>query len=226
MTRKQWLEFFAQRMGTWDSVFAQIGVTQQEVDALIAKVEKAQSSLAAADKLRLESKAATQKFYTDADEAHDDGQELINKIRNFAATTNNPSVFQIAMIDPPSPPTPLGAPGKPENLVASINELGYITLNWKSTNSAPSTGAFFSVSRALNGGTNYTIVGAVPTREFVDTTIPAGTGQVNYVIQGRRGQYLSEPTTYTVRFGVAGGGNFAIVTQGEVTSGVGGKLAA
>ncbi|HYE61990.1 MAG TPA: hypothetical protein VD997_08325 [Phycisphaerales bacterium] len=223
MTRKQWLEFFAQRMGTWDTVFAQIGVTSAEVDGLITKVEKAQTSLAEAEKKRLESKAATQKFYTDADDAHDDGQELINKIRNFAAITNNPSVFQIAMIDPPAPPTPLGAPGKPFEVTAGIDELGYITLNWKSTNSAPSTGAFFSVSRALNGGSNYTIVGAVPTREFVDTTIPAGTGQVNYIIQGRRGQFLSDPTTYTVRFGVGGGGNFAIVTQGEVTSG---KLAA
>jgi len=225
MTRKQWLQFFADRMGTWGTVFAQIGVTSVEVANLVEKVETAEGSLAAANKARLESKQATATFYTHADDAHDDGQELINKIRNYAAITNNPAVLTAAMLQPIAPPQPVGAPGEPTQFSATINQDGFVTLSWKSTNAAPSTGAFFQVFRQLNGAGQQVLVGAVPTREFTDTTIPAGTNQVSYRVVGLRGAFTSEPGYYVVRFGVGGGGNFGIVSQGPAT-GVSGKLAA
>jgi len=220
-SRKQRLEYFAKHMSPWAVSPTSIGLTAGKVTQLTELVGEGETALSTAEELRQSSKAATLGWYNASNQLNELGQECLDLIRVFAESSADPlAVFQAAEVDPPAPPQPLGAPGKPDTVVASINEQGYLTLSWKSTNAAPSTGAFFTITRRLGSGAP-ALVGAVPAREFVDTTIPEGTGTVTYLIQGRRGQFFSEGTQYMVRFGVDGGGGFAIATQGES-----GKMAA
>jgi hypothetical protein len=223
MTRKQWIEFLQAHSSAWSSNAVAIGLTAAEVTTLLDALTDTQQMLTAAEEKRLQAKEATATYYDQADQMARLGQQAIDRIRLFAQTTNNPNVLVIAQLPPVAPPQPLGAPTVPTDFVASINQDGFLTLAWKSSNAANSSGAFFNISRQINGEGAFAPLGAVPGREFIDTTIPVGTGQVGYRVQGRRGAFLSDPAYYTVRFGAIGPGGLMITGQGE---GLESKLAA
>src|SRR5207253_1893528 len=114
----------------------------------------------------------------------------------FAENQTNPAtVYALAQIAPPAPPTPMPAPGRPTDIVVSLEPTGAVTLTWSAVEAAASSGAFFTIARRLPGQNGFSSIGGAPgsTSEsrrmsFTDTTIPtsaAGTG-AQYIIQGQR----------------------------------------
>jgi hypothetical protein len=204
--RADTIRFFEVHLPGWAVDHAALGLSQAEIEELQALAAEARDALAAAEHARIAAKAATLGLHNRADALRRRGQLAIDRIRATAAATGNPLVFAAAEIDPPRFPQRRGAPGKPTHLRMSIDATGVLTLTWKSTNSKPSTGAMFSVSRQVvcavdpaGADPPFENLGAVPARTFTDSSVPPGATMITYQVQGRRGPHEGDAALFTVR---------------------------
>ncbi len=138
--------------------------------------------------------------------------DLIKAIKGFAAQQALPGeVYILAQIPAPAMPQPVPAPGQPTNIGIGLSSNGSITLKWKSTNASASSGTFFTVERRLLGETNFSLIGTVGVKQFVDSTITLGTTGCTYIITGKRGTLTGTASEQIgVQFGVGGGGGLAV----------------
>ncbi len=60
------------------------------------------------------------------------GNVLLKKIKTKAAVSGN-SIYTLAMVDPPAPPSPTPPPGQPTGLTAELQVNGSLLLKWKCT---------------------------------------------------------------------------------------------
>ena len=152
-------------------------------------------------------KTATNSFHDNVELMRDAGADIIRQIRTQAEVTNNPNVYNLAQVPPPAPPMPAPLPGQPTNFSVGLTGSGGILLTWKSTNSSPSTGAYFTVRRRLAGENTFTVAGGTGSKSFLDDTVPFGTNMVTYLVQGFKGQAAGpESEQLTVQFGMGGSG--------------------
>jgi len=140
------INFFLSRISLWGSNSTQIGVTNVQVTNLAALVQSAQNAYNAAEIARNASKAATQALVDALRDMRDYGGEMIKLIRTNAEITNNPNVYILANIPPVAPPTPLGPPASPSDLVASLLSSGSVQLKWKGSRAG---GTSFRIYRSL-----------------------------------------------------------------------------
>lgn len=214
----------------WAANAAAIGLTAAQVTALQNFTTVARTKFNGAQAARQASLAATDDFYNSVRSMRGQAADLVRLIKAKAEADNNPNVYVLAQIPPPSAPTALPAPGKPTDIQITLNPGGSITLSWESTNSAPSSGAFFLVSRRITSGPAATPafvgIGGTAIREFTDDTITAGTAGLSYIIQGFRGTRAGTPSDQiAVQFGIGGtgggGGDGIIVSGGNLRGNVG-----
>lgn len=133
--------------------------------------------------------------------------ELVRTIRSFAEAQATPnSVYSLAQIDPPAPPSPLPAPNPATDITVGIEPMtGAIMLKWKA--SQPGTGTVYVVKRRINSSGPWMFVGtAGADKTFVDATFPAGPDSVQYLIQAQRSNQFSETTGVVVNFGIGATG--------------------
>jgi len=216
-----WMESHAP---VWQTRAAQLGLTAAQMTALTGAVTTAQEDYAAAFKARQESKALTLTAKSSLATAL---RLTANAIRDIDATAQNNanpnSVYALAEIDAPAPPTPAAPPGTPTDFKVALLASGAIVLKWKCTNLSSGNVVYFVNRRPIGGDPNaFTLVGATGEREFRDETVPAGNGVV-YEIVAQRGQQVGNPATYEVLFGVAGGGGRSVRSVTEVTATVNGN---
>jgi hypothetical protein len=224
------IEFCEAHWPVWNAAPAAIGLTGPQVVELKTATEAARLSFNAAIAARQASKAATTTQNANVGTMRGVAADLIRQIKAYAELQSNPAaVYAAAQIPEPAAPTPAAPPGKPTDFEVALNSDGSITLSWNSTNSAASTGAFFTVSRKLPGQGAFSGVGGAPgtTNEnrrafFVDTTIPtsaAGQG-AQYIVQGFRGTRVGEASdAVVVQFGVDGGGGLSVRPASETATG-------
>jgi hypothetical protein len=198
------VQFCEDHHDVWAASFAQIGITSAMVTALDTLTTQARKDYAAAQQARQASKAATQAFYNSCGLMRDKAAEMIRVIKTYADTTNNPNVYTIAQIPEPAAPGTNPPPGQPENVVVTLGLSGVLNFKWKSENA---TGGFFQIKRKIGAASNpWVIIGGSGNREFVDTTLPMGTTNVSYVIQGfRSGTPGIESDPVGIQFGVGSG---------------------
>ena len=82
---------------------------------------------------------------------------------------------------------------------------GALQINWKCTNPPGTNGVVYEVRRRLGLG-EYTFIGAVGTKKFIDNTLPIGSSNVSYQVTGTRGNLRGVSSSFNVTFGVGGGG--------------------
>lgn len=215
--------FTEQHIAPWTTNASAIGLVAADVTALNTKAQAARAAYNAVLAVRQQARAATEAYYNAVASMTDRAREMVRIIKTQADTKNDPNVYVLAQIPAPTPPvsgsrTP---PGKPADVRATLNTDGSITLNWKSTNAASSTGGSFVVSRRFNPtattpSPQYVVIGSAVgsgasepggsrTISFTDTTIPAGTAGMAYIITPRRGGKSGVPSeAVAVNFG--GGG--------------------
>ena len=105
-------------------------------------------------------------------------------------------------------------------VTVGLNPSGSITLYWKATDAAPSSGCTFEVSRRLGSTGTYQIVGAGTSMkagkfQFNDLTLPFGTQTASYIIVGKRSnppQTGTPSEAINVQFGVGMGGGMSIMS--------------
>ena len=204
---------------TWQLNAAQLGLTTAQITALTGAVASAQEDYAAAIKARSESKAASLTAQNSLEAAL---RLTANAIRDIDATAQNnanpDSVYVIAQIPPPAPPSPAVPPGTPEAFKVELKQNGGITLTWKCKNESP-TGVFYTVRRAPRGSTDgpWVQLGVATKRVFTDDTLPAGDGVI-YEVRAQRGELLGNAVQVVVYFGNAGGGGRSASVVSETTT--------
>ncbi len=147
----------------------------------------------------------------------------IDIIKAHAAQQADPaSVYNLAQIPLPSPPSPLPAVGKPEDFIITLQPSGAVTLSWTADNAAASSGAFFEVSRKLPGQTAFVGIGGAPgstnrdrRMAFTDASLPSTSAAsgVQYIVHGRRGEDWGLPSDVVlVQFGFDAQGTMTSAT--------------
>lgn len=215
--RSDMINFFATRLPVWSQNPTAIGLTAQQMAQLSVRVTAAQG--AAADQLALQAqaKAATEEANNQAAGLRSFGGNLVNTVRSFAETNDNPAVYALAQIPAPSAPTPAPAPSMPYDLKADIDNNGDVVLAYKADNAAPHTGVFFEIRRRLDGQSGFTLIGTSGVKTFTDNAIPPGTTNAIYTVTARRGD-LSSPTSENIAVPFASGNNShqASATAGSI----------
>lgn len=202
------INFFLSRIGIWGSNSTQIGVTNIQVTNLAALVQNAQNAYNAAEIARNASKAATQALVDAMRDMRDYGGEMIKLIRTNAEITDNPNVYILANIPPVAPPTPLGPPASPSDLVASLLSSGSVQLKWKGNRAG---GTSFRIYRSLKQpGTEpeaFELIGTSEERSFVDSGLPTGLQNATYYIVAIRAGGTSQPSASSAIYFGTGEGN-------------------
>lgn len=142
------------------------------------------------------------------------GGDLVKTIRAYAQTTNQPQVYTDAAIPVPAPPSPAPPPGIPTDLVTTLLNNGAVQITWKAANAAPTRGTYFTIFRKLPGETAFTRLGDSAKKHFTDTTIPAGTAWVSYMIQPKRPNY-NGPYSEQITTQFGGSGSLAVQNTGS-----------
>jgi hypothetical protein len=214
----------------WEANAAAIGLTAAQASGLKTAATSARATyndqIAAANAARVATNlardtiAASRSTYADA----------LKTIKAFALTQADPgAVYNLAQIPPPAAPSPMPPPGLPTDIRAGLETDGSVTLRWKAVNPPGASGTVWTVSRKLPGEASFSFVGAAGSRIFTDETLPAGQSNVQYVVQGQRGQAVGQASPpFTVMFGHGGGGlTIAAQFTGDAPGAAGGaKLAA
>lgn len=194
--------------GPWPSNAATIGLTAGAVTALAtatANARKAYSEhLAAQDA----AKAATNAFYDKVRLMHNApgfGADMIQTIKTFAQTTNNPNVYVLAQIPPPSQGGVTPPPGTPTDFTVGLLQDGSLELKWKCGNPSGTVGTIYEVLRKIGTGA-FAFVGATGVKTFTDDSLPAGASPATYQVTAVRSTARGNPAQFTVHFGVGGPG--------------------
>ena len=206
------IEFCEAHNPTWSVAPTSIGLTALQMTALTTATTNARKAYNDAQLAREASKGATTTLHTNAATMRGQVSDLIRQIKAYAELQSNPgAVYAAAQIPPPAAPTPPPPPGQPTDVTVGLNPDGSITLRWKTANASPSAGVFFQGARRIGATSAYAPIGGASggprgVSEFVDNTLPLGTQQASYIIQGRRGTQVGQASeAINIQFGVGGG---------------------
>lgn len=218
------IEFYEAHIAPWTTNAAAVGLTPASVTALGTLTTQARAAFNAAEAARQAAKAATQNFYDKVRAMHSGpgaGQDMIDTIRVFAETKNEPNVYNLAQIPPPATPGVTPPPGTPFEFTVGLLQNGALELKWKCNNPSGTQGTIYEVMRKIGSG-SFVFVGASGVKVFTDETIPAGSSPCTYQITAVRSTSRGNPAQFTVNFGIGGPG----LTIANVTEGGSVKLAA
>jgi hypothetical protein len=203
-TRIGKVEYFESHNGIWTTNAVAIGTSAPEMTALAAKTVAARAAFVNQQEARTAAKTATNAFHAAVRDLADAGTDVIMKIKAKAAVDGE-TVYDLAGITPPAPPSPKPAPGQPYLFAATLDADGALHLAWKCVNPPGSVGTIYQVARKVGATGEMQIIGATGQRKFVDPAVPAGSAQITYRVQALRSTVAGLPGTFTVLLGVAGG---------------------
>ena len=216
------IEFYEGHIDDWTTHALDIGLSVGEVGALAALITASRTSFTNQTTQIAAAKSATSACNNDVAAMHALGAALIQKIRVYAETNNNPNVFVLANIPAPASPSALPAPGICDQFEVQLLDTGALQLKWKCSNPTGAVGTVYEIRRKLSTAAPFVFIGAAGgDKTFVDDTVPFGSSSVFYQVVGRRSGLVGPSNTYVVTFGVGGGGGF---TVSQVVEGA--KLAA
>lgn len=212
-TRLEQIQFAEAHWPIWNSAPTTIGLTAAAVTAIKTATAAARAAHDAAEAARQASKAATTGYYNTTGTMKGLVADAIKSIRLYAQSTNNPSVYQAAQIPAPATPSPVPPPTQPTDVTASIEPTGALTLTWQGTSGGDSGSTVYLIRRKLSGENSFTMIGAAGTtrggryKTFTDDTLPGGSNNIQYIIQGQRGSVMGpDSAVFVVTLGVNGPG--------------------
>jgi len=215
------VEFAESHLEPWSEHWEAIGLSEDALSLLASRTVAARALYQAMLEAHNASKSATAAFYQACKDVTETTADALKTIKAFAATTNNPGVYSLAVITPPKSPGRRGGqpPITPTGVSASLLPSGAIRVAWKGRLSVAGGGVAFSVWRRMNTpGDPFTQLATINGgTSFIDESLPVGAsghaGQgVFYAIKAHRvglASNLSEPAL--IKFGSvvkgAGGGD-------------------
>lgn len=195
------INFFQSKIAPWTTNASAIGVVASNVASLGTMTTAAQTALAAQI-------AAESTFRTSVITANNAigsmvtaGSDLISAIRTKARTAGD-GVYELAEIPPPATPSPSPAPGTPEKFAATLNANGSLMITWKCA--SPGGNVTYQIYRRATPTGEFAFLGSTGVKDFLDTTIPAGSSQVTYQVRAIRSMKAGLWAQYNVNFGAGG----------------------
>lgn len=182
--RSEVIQFFTQRLSSWQAAPEQIGLSAAQVTELAGLTASASSKLQDALTARQSSKDATLEYYEATDSLRDFGAALIATIKAFAEATDDAGVYALASIPEPADPTPSAPPAVPNNITLFMRAQGSVEIAWDGSLAG---GTFYEVQRSLDDGNSWSSIASIPARETLDETVPQGTARAYYRIRGVKG---------------------------------------
>ena len=182
-----------------DSIGISVELAQQ-FDSLAQKLEAANRAAEDAQQASID---ATKQLHTALAATRVKGGSLIGLIKNFAAATQDPNVYAGSGISPADPQGTLPPPLPPTEFRSTVNSDGSLALTWKARQPIGVTDVVYIVHRRLDSETDFAVVGFEgKNKSFTDSTLPVGTGRVEYMIRPKRGQeWGSFSAVHSVQFG-------------------------
>lgn len=217
------IEFYESHLAPWTSNAAAIGLTPASVTALGTLTTAARSAYNAHVSALEAARAATANFYDKVRAMHNGpaaGADMIQTIKTYAQTKNDPNVYVLAQIPAPAVPGTRGGgppPGTPFDFAVGLLQNGALELKWKCNNPSGTQGTIYEVMRRSGGGA-LTFAGATGVKLFTDETLPSDSAPVTYQITAVRSTSRGNPAQFIVNFGMGGGGpglTIASVTEGS-----------
>lgn len=198
------IEWFATHQPIWLANTAAIGLAAGDAATLLAKVTAAQDARAAQVTAQNAAKSSTVTLRAAIDDLAVYGAQLLAKIKTKALTTGD-SVYALADVPPPATPGPVAAPGACTDFAPEFQADGSLLFKFKSNNPVGSSGTVYQVWRRATPDGAFEYLGGTGSKEFVDSTIPAGSSQVTYQIQAVRSTAVGPWAQFNVNFGTGGG---------------------
>ncbi|QKK08818.1 MAG: hypothetical protein HND58_12050 [Planctomycetota bacterium] len=199
--------FYETHISPWATNALAIGLEVAEVTSLGVATGAARTAYNEMIAARAASKAATQNFYNMVEAMHSapgKGSDMIDTIKNYAQTTDDPNVYTLAEIPPPSEPGTVPPPGTPFDFRLALQQNGAVELKWKCNNPAGAPGTVYEIRRSVDGGEFVTLT-TIGERTFLDETVPSTSGQVIYQITAIRSTLRGTPAQFNFRFGSGSG---------------------
>lgn len=197
------IAFFENHNTPWSTNALAIGTTTAAVTALATQTAAARAAYNAQQAAQNAAKAATLTLKGAMDAMGIAGSDIIKSIKTKAATAGD-SVYALAEIPAPATPSPVGPPGTPSDFKVALNADGSLKLTWKCTN--PGAGTIYQIYRRVGASGEFTYLGGVGSKSFVDNTLPAGSSAVTYQMQAARSTAVGAWAQFNVNFGVGGSG--------------------
>jgi hypothetical protein len=200
------LEWCESHVAPWTTNAVAIGTTAAEVTAFETKTEAARAAMTAATAAKDAAKNATLALKNAIAALDVAAAGIVKQVRVKAETTNNPNVYVLASIPAPATPSPVGAPGTPSDFAVELFQDGSLEMAWKCVNPVNCTGVVYQIWRRVGGSGEFTYVGGVGEKKFLDTTIPAGSSFFTYKIQAVRSTAVGGWAEFNVNFGTSSAG--------------------
>jgi hypothetical protein len=198
------IDYLQSKMTPWGDNAVAIGTTAARVTAMGTLITQAQDAMAAQVAAAQASKNATTACNNAIMALHQAGAEILKQIDTQAGITG-PSVWTLAVVDPPAPPSPVGKPGLPYKLVATLKPNGSIELTFKCSNPKNCNGVIYQVYRKVEVLDDYAYLGGTGERKFIDLSAPRGVPSIMYQIQGTRSTSVGDAAEFIVNLGISSG---------------------
>ncbi len=205
--------FYRLRLPKWAENATEIGLQEEQVTQLEAKVATAIEKLQQRDLAEQVARSATLALHAAMRDMSQLGASMMGQIKATAGIEGE-SVYVKALVPPPADPSPLAAPGKPTQFKASLRSLGDMEIKWKCKHPKGSEGTMYQIERQIAGGA-FELLATVGVKRFIDITLPAGTAQVNYRVTAIRSTKRGASADFPVSLGVEPGIPPAMLRSGD-----------
>ena len=207
------IEFYENHVTPWNANAVAIGTTVAAVTDLDTKTQAARAAFNAQQAAQQAAKSTTIDLKLAMAAMADAGADIIKQIRAQGAIVGD-SVYSLAEIPAPAIPSPKPPPGTAYQLSVLLNGDGSLNLGWRCDNPPGTSGTIYQIFRQVGGTGDFTYLGGVGEKRFVDETVPGGASFVTYKIQAVRSTAVGMWNTFNVQFGTnAGGMMTAMVTS-------------
>lgn len=186
-SRPEQIDFFEQHVAVWVNDPAAIGLASAVVTDLNGLTQQARAAFVSVQAAREAAKAATTTYHNTTDAMRAAGSAAIDTIRAYARTTGDDEVYAVAQIPPPQQRDPAPPPAAPTDITLNPQPDGSIQIKWKITQPAPGAEIQTVVQRKLNNAGAWQNLGVTGLKTFTDSTVPAGTELVTYMLHATRG---------------------------------------
>ena len=207
------VEFCVTHLPPWAENAVAIGSSEEAIDDLQAKTDAAKAAILAQNQARDAARSATLAARMAVDAMAAASAAIILQVRSKAETAGV-EVYVLASLPPPADPSPIAAPGKPDDFGVALQQNGTLMLRWKCRNPRGSAGTLYQVYRRLSAEGKFEYLGSTGKKKYLDASIPEGTSNVTYQIQAVRSTAVGVFGEFNVNFGTnASGTSTAMLIQ-------------